>query len=77
MADQYDPYQYLLTFDGDPGGFLDRKGKRGGQRLGQAFFNSVNENDRWILQHGPHDPFHSDNREDVRNAVKYLLNFGS
>ena len=73
MPDEFDPYDYLRTFDGDPTYYSLNKDQRAGQR----FFNSLNDNDQWILRNSPHDPFHSDNREDVRNAVKYLLTFGA
>lgn len=79
MADQYDPYTYLQTFDGDPAGFL--AAKKAGQRLGQAFVNSCNDNDQWILSQqatfSGSSVFYSDNREEVRSAVKHLLEFGS
>lgn len=64
-------YEYLQTFDGDPTYFVAHKNT---QRIGQRFFNALNDNDQWILRMSDVDPFHSDNKKDVDVAVRYLVN---
>lgn len=71
---QTSPYEYLQTFDGDPTYFVAHKND---QRLGQRFFNALNDNDQWFLRQSNVNPFYSDNRQDVQNAVDYLLSIGN
>lgn len=66
-------YEYLRDNFGDPAYFVMHKND---QRLGQRFFNALNDNDQWLLRKAGLDPFYSDKREDVERAVEYLVDFG-
>ena len=46
-----------------------------GQRLGQAFFNSLNYKDRSKLANTPFDPFFAVGRAEENMAVLYALDF--
>lgn len=74
MSTSTSPYEYLQTFDGDPTYFVAHKKT---QRLGQRFFNALNDNDQRFLRQSNVNPFYSDHPQDVQNAVNYLLSMGS
>lgn len=69
LSKQYDPVQYLQTFDGDPQAYL--ASLRSGRDKVNAFMSAVNDNDQWILSV-------SDSQFKTPEAmVGYLLTFGS
>ena len=43
-----------------------------GQRLGQAFFNSLIDSDQHKLSGTPHDPFHKDDQASIYDAIDFL-----
>ncbi len=67
------PASYLTMYDGDLEKFSKSKKTL---PLGQAFFDSLNENDQWILQHSGKNIRTSDDKNVVRDAIKTLLEFG-
>lgn len=45
----------------------------GGQRIPQAFFNALSENDQQRLRGGDKDPFFKDGSDPVYEAIEWLL----
>lgn len=61
---------FLREYGGDVAGYLQRLGD--GQRIGQAFFNSLSPVDQHTLQGTPHDPFHGGQAETYL-AIQFLF----
>lgn len=43
-----------------------------GHRLGQAYFNALDEDERCILRHTGYDPFYKNDEKSVHKAHNYL-----
>ena len=43
-----------------------------GQRLGQAFFNSLIDSDKSKLSGTSHDPFHKNDKASIYDAIDFL-----
>lgn len=61
---------YLSEFGGSVR--LYRKYLSEGQRLGQAFFNSLIDSDQHKLSRTPHDPFHKNDQASIHDAIDFL-----
>lgn len=62
---------YLEEFDGSVGMFWS--GMREGMRLGQAFYNALNQEDRSRINGQLSDPFHKTGPDVIEDAVQFLL----
>ena len=61
---------YLSEFGGSVR--LYRQYLSEGQRLGQAFFNSLIDSDQLKLARTPHDPFHKNDQASIYDAIDFL-----
>ena len=61
---------YLLWSGGSTQSY--RKYLNEGQRLGQAFFNSLIDSDQHKLSGTPHDPFHKNDQASIHDAIDFL-----
>lgn len=61
---------YLSYFDGSVRRY--RQYLAEGQRLGQAFFNSLVDLDQHRLSGTPHDPFHKNDQASIHDAIDFL-----
>lgn len=63
-------YDWLDAHGGDGQGFVDRMTH--GQRIGQAFFNSLSKDHQNRCTGTTFDPFYSDERHAVQVAIERL-----
>ena len=61
---------YLSEFGGSTQSY--RQYLSEGQRLGQAFFNSLIDSDQLKLARTPHDPFHKNDQASIYDAIDFL-----
>lgn len=61
---------YLREYGGYVGSYLQRLAE--GQRVGQAFFNSLSDADQNALQGTRHDPFYG-GQDETYQAIEFLL----
>jgi hypothetical protein len=62
---------YLMGRDGYPGKMVVYLEE--GQRLGQAFFNALSEEDQERIRSTPYDPYHTTTTADLYRAIEFLL----
>lgn len=61
---------YLSEFGGSVRNY--RQYLSDGQRLGQAFFNSLVDSDQYQISGTPHDPFHKNDQASIHDAIDFL-----